>query len=315
VQSEHTGGRLVVVGNFDGVHLGHQRVLGAAARRARELALEPIALTFFPHPAEVLTRRTPALLTTLERRAELVARVDPALRLVVERFDESLAAQSPDQFAESLLADKLGARVVLVGENFRFGRDRQGDLEVLKALGARLGFVADSEPLAGDATGAFSSTRIRKTVESGDVHGAARMLGRPHSLSGKVARGDGRGRLLGFKTANLADVSEARPENGVYACAVDRRGPDGYVRQGVGVVNIGVRPTFEAGPSIEVHLLDFDADLYDDVLRVHLLARIRAEIRFEGAEALKQQISLDVERARSLTGRVAPDPAAGAAWF
>lgn len=315
MQSEHAGGRLVVIGNFDGVHRGHQRVLGAAARRARELDLEPIVLTFFPHPAEVLKRRTTAMLTTLERRAELVARVDPALRLVVERFDERLAAQTPEQFARSLLVEKLAARIVQVGQNFRFGHDRKGDLEVLQALGAELGFTACSEPLAGDAAGAFSSTRIRASVESGDVAGAAHMLGRPHSLSGKVARGDGRGRLLGFKTANLANAAEAKPANGVYACAVDRKEGDRYVRLGIAVVNIGVRPTFEAGPSIEAHLLNLDTDLYDVELRIHFLERIRGELKFGSAEALQRQIVLDIERTRALTEALAPDPAAHPAWF
>jgi riboflavin kinase/FMN adenylyltransferase len=234
---------------------------------------------------------------------------------VVEPFTPELAAMTPETFVEELLLASLGARVVVVGQNFRFGHARAGDLKLLERLGKQHGFDARAESLAGDETGPFSSSRVRASVQRGDLRDAERLLGRPHALSGTVARGDGRGKKLGIPTANLIEVREALPPDGVYATLVDRVSSDGTSRVlGSGVTNIGTRPTVGAGFSVETHLFDFDEDLYGDKLRVHLVERIRDERRFASLDELVAQIRRDIDTARSATSACKPDPAAGGAW-
>ncbi len=309
------GTTLTVIGNFDGVHRGHQEVLVTSVARARASGLDPVVLTFDPHPSAVLGRGALPVLTTLERKLELLLRVDPALRVVVEPFTRELSQLSPEAFASELLVEKLGSRAVIVGQNFRFGRGRTGDLAKLEELGKSAGFDAYAVPLAGDAGGAFSSTRIRESLGRGDLALARALLGRPHSLSGEVVRGDGRGGTIGVPTANLSGVSEALPPYGVYACVVDEIGGQGPTRLGAGVCNVGLRPTVSAGFSIEVHLFDFSADLYGRRLRLHLLSRLREERRFSGLPELVAQIKRDIEEARAVTAMAAPSPEAGAAWY
>jgi riboflavin kinase/FMN adenylyltransferase len=300
---------LVAIGNFDGVHLGHRAVLGAASAEARALGLSVVVLTFHPHPAEVLGRGVQAVLTPLERKVELLCALDPALRVVVEPFTKELAAMSPRAFVEELLVAALGAEVVVVGQNFRFGHDRIGDLPLLTTLGDQFGFEARVEPLSQDSAGPISSSRIRAAIAAGDLASAERWLGRPHAVSGVVVRGDGRGRTIGVPTANLDGVVEATPPHGVYACLVDRLGEGGDggpERLATGVANIGNRPTVAAGFSVEAHLHDFDGDLYGARLRLHLVERIRDERKFESIEALVTQIRRDIETARVATrGRTA----------
>ncbi len=288
---------LVAIGNFDGVHRGHQQVLAHAADLAREMELAPIVLTFDPHPSEVLGRGELSRLTTAARRVDLICAVDDDLKVVVQPFDLAFAGQSPEEFARRLLATQLGAAYVLVGENFRFGRRRAGDLKTLEALGAELGFRAHAETLLGDDAGAFSSTRVREALSSGDLDVVFEVLGRPHVLTGQVVQGDQRGRTIGVPTANLAEVPEAMPPHGVYAVRVTS---DAFNETQLGVLNIGIRPTVAAGKSIEVHLLDFDADLYGSELAVHLIRRLRDERKFAGLDELKRQISLDIEQARDV---------------
>ncbi len=310
------GFTLVAIGNFDGVHLGHRAVLESARAEAEAKGLSLVVLTFDPHPAEVLGRGRQPVLTPLDRKTELLARFDPGLTVVVEPFTRELAATTPADFAERLLVQALGAKVVVVGQNFRFGRDREGDLPMLEMLGRKLGFMARAQALAGDDAGAYSSSRIRERIGEGDVRGAAHLLGRPHALSGRVVRGDGRGRKIGVPTANLSAVVEALPAFGVYACVVDRLDADGLgTRLGTGVANIGNRPTVDAGFSVEVHLHDFDADLYGERLRLHLLERVRDEKKFPSVEALVSQIRTDIETARVVTSRCEGDDAALPAWF
>jgi riboflavin kinase / FMN adenylyltransferase len=306
---------LVVIGNFDGVHRGHQRVLLTACELARQAELEPIVLTFEPHPAEVLSGVKAGRLTTLERKTELLLRLDPSLTIVVEPFSEALAHMAPQAFAEQVLADGLSTKRVVVGENFRFGHQRRGDLALLSKLGDELGFEATSHDLVGDAAGVYSSTRIRAALRTGDVAAASSLLGRPHALTGRVVSGDRRGRQLGFPTANLAEVLEVVPGRGVYAVAVDLGRGTGFSRLGLGAMNVGVRPTVDAGAAIEVHLLDFEGDLYDRMLRVHLIARLRDELRFDGLAALQAQLSTDVARAREELCTLAPSADAHGAWF
>ena len=308
-------GSLVAIGNFDGVHIGHQAVLSGAVKEAATRGLAPLVLTFHPHPSVVLGRGARPMLTSIERKVELIARVGDALAVVIEPFTKELAAHTPRQFVEDLLARQLGAKLVIVGQNFRFGNRRAGDLDTLRELGGELGFEARAEPLVGDDAGAFSSTRVRDALARGDLSTVERLLGRPHSLCGVVIVGDRRGRALGFPTANLGDVPEALPPHGVYVCAVDRVDAGGASRLAGGVANIGVRPTVAAGAAIEVHLFDFEGDLYGERLRMHLLRRLRAEKKFSGLDELKTQIERDCAEARGHLEGLALDPAAAPGSF
>jgi riboflavin kinase/FMN adenylyltransferase len=290
---------LVVIGNFDGVHRGHRAVIESALQLSGEEGLRPLVLTFHPHPSEVLGRGARPVLTTIDRKVELLLGLGEELEVVVEPFTLELSRLSPREFARQVLVERLGAKVVIVGENFRFGHARAGDLPTLRALGQELGFDARAEPLVGDEQGLFSSTRAREALEAGDLASVEGCLGRPHSLSGVVVRGAARGRTIGFPTANLGNVAEATPPYGVYACRVSR-GEEDAPSLGAGVLNLGVRPTVQGGFSVEVHLLDFSGDLYDARLRVELIARVRDEQRFSSIDALKEQISRDVVRAREL---------------
>jgi len=293
---------LVAIGNFDGVHRGHQAVLSEAAREAEAQGLCLRVCTFHPHPAEVLGRAAPAQLTTVARKRELLHVIEPSAELVVVPFDAAFASKTPQEFGEYVVGAPLWAQVVMVGKNFRFGKKRAGDLAELARLGAALGFSARSHDIVGDDAGAWSSTRIRAAVADGDVEAATAMLGRPHMVRGLVVRGDARGRTLGFPTANLGEVAEAFPANGVYAVRVDLEAPDGTPSGlGVAATNVGVRPTVDGqgAPRVEVHMLDMNPDLYGRRLRVHFVARLRGEKKFSGLDALKAQLQTDVEDTRA----------------
>lgn len=306
---------MVAIGNFDGVHAGHRVVLGSARERARRAGLSVAVLTFHPHPAEVLGRGRQPTLTPLDRKVELLCRLDAELSIVVEPFTPELAAMSARAFVEELLLESLGAKIVVVGKNFRFGRGREGDLALLQSLGKELGFDAPEVELAGDSRGPFSSSRVRAAVASGDLAEAERVLGRPHAVSGVVRPGAGRGRTIGVPTANLDGIEEAVPPDGVYACLVDRVAPNGASRLATGVANIGSRPTVGEGFAVEVHLFDFSGDLYGARLRLHLVSRLREVRRFESLDALKAQIQKDMQSARVATAARGPDPTAGGAWY
>ena len=282
---------VVVIGNFDGVHRGHQSVLAQARAEAKK-GEEVVILTFDPHPAEVLGRKRPPRLTTLDRRIELL-RLHGADRVVVEPFTMALSALRPAQFAEDLLVNRLGARTVVVGENFRFGKDRSGDLTTLQFLGQALGFRTLAAVVAGDGRGPFSSTRARDAIARGDLPAAEEVLGRHHELSGVVEKGDQLGRTIGFPTANLGQVSEILPPHGIYAVTV--ASPDAK-----GALYIGVRPTVAGEPQVrvEVNVLDFDGDLYGASMRIALVKWIRGDAKLDGLDALKAQIAEDVASAR-----------------
>jgi riboflavin kinase/FMN adenylyltransferase len=287
---------VVVIGNFDGVHRGHQAVLAQARALADARAERCVVLTFDPHPFEVLGRGAPPRLTTLATRVSLLC-AHGASEVHVEPFTTELAAWSPEVFARSLLATRLGARAVVVGRTFRFGHQRAGDFDALRALGATLGFLAVAADVAGDADGPFSSTRVRDAVTSGEVERAAHVLGRPHALHGTVEHGDARGRTLGFPTANLGQVMEMLPPFGVYAV---RAQVGGAGEQRSAVMNLGVRPTVDGTKRrVEVHLLDFDGDLYGAQVRVEIVARLREERRFAGVDELRAQIARDADAARA----------------
>jgi riboflavin kinase/FMN adenylyltransferase len=282
---------VVVIGNLDGVHRGHQAVLRQARAIADARGLSTLALTFDPHPGQVLRGHAPPRLCTLERRVELLRR-HGADDVVVQPFTLELSHTSPEGFAQELLADRLGARALVVGEDFRFGAGRAGDLPMLRALGGRLGFDVVVAEVAGDEHGRFSSTRVREAIAAGELDAATHLLGRRHSLSGVVETGDRRGRTIGFPTANVGAVTEVLPPYGVYAVFAGDR---------PAVMNLGLRPTVD-GKSlrIEVHLFDFDGDLYGQAMRVHLVRRLREERKFGGLEELKAQIAKDADAARGM---------------
>jgi riboflavin kinase/FMN adenylyltransferase len=299
----------LVIGNFDGVHLGHQSVLREAVGEARARGLVACVLTFDPHPAAVVGGAAPPMLTTLERRAELMGELGVE-RVYVRAFDAAFAAWQAERFAEELVARVLRARVVVVGQNFRFGAQRAGDLPLLRTLGARLGFDVRVHAIARDAEGPFSSSRARDAIAIGDLDEVGRVLGRPHSITGVVIHGDERGRTLNFPTANLDEVPEMVPDHGVYAVRVERfdAAAGQYTPLGGGVTNIGLRPSIGAGAggprrTIETYVLGFSGDLYGARLRLQLVARLRPEKKFASLDELRAQIAQDVALARGMLHR------------
>jgi riboflavin kinase / FMN adenylyltransferase len=299
------GASALVVGNFDGVHRGHQAVLEQVVADARAQGLTSCVLTFDPHPGAVVGRGAPPLLTAMDRRAELIGNVGVE-RIYVRRFDAQFAAWSAERFVRDLVAGALRARLVVVGDNFRFGARRAGDLALLRELGATLGFEARVHPVATDARGPFSSTRARDAVAAGDLGEARRVLGRPHELAGVVVHGDKRGRLLGFPTVNLDGVPEMLPPHGIYSVTVDEldefQDPPRARPLADGVTSIGVRPTVanaDGKRTVETFLFDFSGDLYGRRLRLHLVERLRDEIAFPSLEALTTQMARDVTEART----------------
>jgi riboflavin kinase/FMN adenylyltransferase len=289
-------GPVVTVGNFDGVHRGHQVLVGRTVEAARRAGGTSVVLTFDPHPTRVLSPdRAPATLTTLAQKGELLTSLGIE-RLAVLPFTREVASHSPEEFARDVLAGALGARAVVVGESFRFGRGRRGDAARLEALGAGLGFSVEAVPPIVLDGAPVSSTRVREALQDGDVEVAARLLGRPAFVDALVVQGDGRGRMIGVPTANLEPDNELLPAPGVYAGRC--RLPEGGTHSAV--VNLGRRPTFGGGRlTLEAHVLDFEGDLYGKRLRLSFEARLRGEERFATVAALVVQIHRDVEEARA----------------
>jgi riboflavin kinase/FMN adenylyltransferase len=290
---------VVALGNFDGVHLGHQVVLRRAVEVGRRRGERVIAATFHPHPRAVLAPGSePRLLTTLELRREALHRYG-ADEVRVIRFDEALSRKSPEEFVGDELVWEIGAGAVVVGENFRFGHRAAGDVGDLRRIMRWYGGEAYSVPVRSeDGRAPISSSRIRMLVGEGSVEEAAMLLGRPYVVRGEVVVGDKRGRTIGFPTANvLPDPALVVPARGVYA-GFARVGKESYPA----CTNVGVAPTFERRESrVEAYLLGFGGDLYGRVIDVSFIGRIREERRFSGVEELKRQIARDVEEARRIT--------------
>ena len=286
----------VTVGTFDGVHRGHQAVLKSVIAIAKSTNGESAVITFDPHPRQIVTGESVGLLTTVEERADAMGAMGVD-RLVVLPFTKGMADWSADQFARDVLAGALSASVVVVGHDHGFGRKRTGDAGLLERLGGGLGFRVQQVEAHVEGDLVVSSTKIRTALEEGRVGDAAIMLGRPYRLIQRVTQGDQRGRTIGFPTANLVPpTGKVLPQYGVYAA--DVRIGEGTDVHGA-AVNVGVRPTFgENAPLVEVHLIDFDGDLYDQRLSVDFVRRVRAERRFEGLDALKTQLADDVARCR-----------------
>lgn len=289
--------RAVAIGVFDGLHAGHRHVLRDMADRAGAADLETCVVTFDPHPlAVVAPEHAPLMLTTVEQRIELLEELGVDLVAVVP-FDDEVRSWSPASFVTDLIVGGVGAALVVVGEDFRFGRDRTGHVGLLREMGAALGFETDIVSLVGDDS-PLSSTRIRELIAAGEVAAAATLLERHHEVIGVVVAGDGRGRTIGVPTANVAVPGDvALPARGVYAVHA-ATAPGEWV---AGVANIGVRPTFGGDAEVlEVHVLDREPNLYGERLRVRFVDRIRDERRFPDADALVAQIGADIDTARRL---------------
>lgn len=301
---------MVTIGVFDGVHRGHQQLIGRAVELARERGVPCVLMTFDPHPAEVVRPGShPARLTTLPRRAELVEQLGVDVFCVVP-FTTELSRMPADEFVHEILVDRLHAAAVVVGENFTFGHGAAGNVELLRELGRRFGFTVEGAELVSQTTSAgrvtFSSTYIRACIDAGDVEAAAEALGRPHRLDGIVVRGDGRGRKLGFPTANLSTPPHvAVPADGVYACWFVHHDHDGgkAVRALPAAVSVGTNPTFSGRERrVEAYVLDVDEDFYGEQVGLDFVARLRGMERFDSAEELVEQMKRDVARTRELLG-------------
>jgi len=285
---------VVALGAFDGIHLGHQAILGTAVARGKAWGTPVVACTFDRHPMEVLhPDRAPLPITTLAERLDLIAKtgVDEVVVLV---FTPALAAVEPEDFVKDVVVGRLHAREIVVGFNHTFGRGARGDPALLRSLGDRIDLVIHVvPPLLVDGI-PVSSSEIRAALREGDVGRAARYLGRPYSIGGTVVRGAGRGRTLGFPTANLEPERPLLVPTGVYACQAEF---NDQLRPAV--VNVGVRPTFgENDLAIEAYLLDLSVDLYGVGLRLHFVERLRGEQRFQSVDELRAQIGRDVDAAR-----------------
>jgi len=292
-----TSGSIVAPGNHDGVHLGHRALVSRARELAQRGGLSTTALFFYPNAAAILMpERAPAVLTSPERRTELLLEAG-ADQVEIQPFDREFAELSPQAFVEKVLIERLRCRGLVVGEDFRFGKRRAGDVKLLRELGRQLGFEVEVLPKLEYRSEAVSSSRIRRALEAGRVEDACAMLGRIHEIEGVVVRGDARGRTIGFPTANLAHVEVLMPGDGVYAVLMRRVDQEDAPRL-LGVANLGTRPTFEAGRSSEGHVLDFDGDLYGARVRVGFVAKLRPEQRFDGVEALVAQLGRDVTAGR-----------------
>jgi riboflavin kinase/FMN adenylyltransferase len=299
-------GTAVSIGAYDGVHAGHQAVLRELRRLAGAGGHETVVVTFDRHPASVVRPESaPRLLTDLDQKLEVMAATGDVDHVVVVRFDEERAREEAADFVREVLVDALGARLVVVGEDFHFGRARRGNVSLLREVGARAGFeVVGLSLVPGSSGGAISSTEIRELLRAGDVGAAATMLGRPYELRGTVERGDGRGRDLGFPTANVAVGADILlPSNGIYAGWYER--PDGSDHPAA--ISLGVRPMFPTdAPVLEAYVLDFDGDLYGETAKVRFVERLRGEEKFDSLEALVAQIGSDVTAARAVLATPSP---------
>lgn len=296
------GRSLVTIGVFDGVHRGHQAIIGRAVEHARELGIPAVVVTFDPHPSEVVRPGThPAMLTSQQHKADLIEALGVDVLCVIP-FTQEFSRLDPQSFVVETLVEHLHASAVLVGENFRFGHDAAGDVATLRSLGSRFGFEVEVAELISEAGTTFSSTFIRSRIASGDVITAALALGRPHRLDGVIVRGDSRGRAIGFPTANLeAHRYAAIPADGVYAGWLIRRG-----QRLPAAIHVGTNATF-AGTDrrVEAYILDFDGDIYGDHVSLELIERLRGSERFPDVESLVVQMHADVAQTRVVLGLVA----------
>ena len=295
--TELTAGSVVTIGNFDGVHRGHQALLAMVRERASQMQLPMVVLLFEPQPGEYFNRqKAPARLYRLREKLQALSRcgVDYVYCL---KFDKQLATMSPAEFADDVIFSRLNAKHLLLGDDFRFGLDRGGDLILLRELGHKRGAVVETCPDFCVDQSRVSSTQIRHALYLGELDRAAALLGRQYSLCGRVMHGNGMGRKWGVPTANLSVHLGTLPLSGVFCVQVKRRGKPLLA----GVANIGNRPTVDGSKNVlEVHLFDFDESLYGEMLQVCFLHKLRDEIKFSSVDALIAQIHADVAAARNV---------------
>jgi riboflavin kinase/FMN adenylyltransferase len=284
----------LTLGVFDGLHLGHQRIIETVVRRAKALNAVPTAITFDPHPRAVLhPESAPPLLQTLDQRLAALEVLGIEQTIVIP-FSREFASIEAEEFLREVIYDRLQAKEVYLGRGFAFGKGRGGNIELLRKISTELGFFADEVAEVQLRGTRISSSKIRELLLGGKVNRARGMLGRPYGVEGKIIRGDRRGHTIGFPTANLQPQNRVIPRTGVYVTATLIG--DTWRRS---ITNVGVRPTFGDGlePSVETYIFDFEGDLYGDVLRVRFLHRIRDERKFSGIDELKSQIQKDSNRA------------------
>ncbi len=287
---------VLTIGNFDGVHLGHREIFRRVVDKARALQGTAVVMTFEPHPLRLLAPdKAPLRLNTPEEKVRLLAASCIDL-LVVLNFTRLLAELPAEDFVREILVRRLGVTHLIVGYDYAFGRDRKGNTAFLAGQARHYGFTIEVlEPIMADQQ-TYSSTAIRQILREGRVADAIKVLGRNFTLDGEVVHGDGRGRKLGFPTANLVTEKEILPRDGVYAVKV--KWHEDYYD---GVINIGCRPTFApSAPTLEIHLLDFQADLYGERLRIYFVERLRDEAHFPSVEALQEAVIEDIGRARQM---------------
>ena len=303
LRRDFPGGLAVAIGNFDGVHRGHQALVQAAHARAGARAATAAVLTFDPHPAQLFAPAlAPPLIISLDRRLELLAAAGADLA-IVEPFDAAFAAIAAPDFITQVLRRDLDAREVVVGYDFSFGRERAGDARLLNEMGPALGLGVTVVPPVSVGGLTCSSTKVREFVLEGRMDGAALLLGRPFEVSGVVVRGAGRGRALGVPTANLQPEGELLPKVGIYAGrATVSPGGAGPGLQRPCALSVGTNPQFSAGGavSVEAHLIDFEGDLYGQHVRIDVVRWLRAEQRFASVDALLAQISDDIAQTRKI---------------
>lgn len=286
----------VALGNFDGVHLGHQEIIGRTVGSAHSKGRTAVVYTFDPHPRLVLGKAPDVpRITTPRERADILEHLGIDV-LILAEFTLEFAAQTPQEFVQNILVEELGTRHLYVGENYRFGKARAGTPAVLKKMAAELGFYVHIVPPVKVGDTMVSSSRIREHLMQGEVREANLLLGREFTIEGRVIHGHHRGKQLGFPTANIKPEVKLHPPEGVYA--VYCRVGEAYHQ---GVMNIGYNPTFkDRRVSYEVHILDFEQELYGETIRVYLVERLRAEMTFSGVEELKEQITRDIELSRRI---------------
>ena len=288
----------LTIGNFDGVHRGHQAMLARLKARAQALGLSACVLTFEPHPLELFAPQTaPTRLTSLREKLELLA-AQGIERVHVSRFNRAYASRSPQEFIEHVLLDGLDMRWLLIGDDFRFGARRAGDFALLQEAAGRYSFGLEAMPTVAQEGTRVSSSAVRAALAAGRLKEAEALLGRPYSISGRVVHGEKLGRQIGFPTANVQLRHNRPPLSGIFAVrTLDGRGHTRY-----GAASLGMRPTVDSSgrAKLEVHLFDFDGELYGEHLRVEFLHKIRDEEKFAGLDALKARIAQDCEIARSL---------------
>lgn len=298
-------GCVVAIGNFDGIHKGHQVVIGEAGSIARAQNKPWAVMSFEPHPDSLFKPdAAPFRLTTMRTKAHMIESLGVD-ELLIQHFDMAFAGLTAEAFVDEVLVKGLGASHVVSGYDFQFGKKRQGNCDTLLHMGRERGFGFTAVPKVTDENGiVYSSTRVRDCLKAGDARGAAYVLGRSFELEGRVEHGDARGRQLGFPTANLHLGEFLRPATGVYAvqAGLDEGSHTTWID---GVANFGRRPTFHAADDVvlEAHLFDFAGDLYGKHLRVRLIERLRDEQKFNGLEALKAQIALDCEKAKEILAK------------